>query len=172
MLKCLVINSSTTKINNQKHQSLAPCDSPNQLTTRDITATSAILDWVYDGACAAAGLVTGYRLTYTSHGIPTELDIPDVQTTETQLDQLTPETTYRVEVLALTSDGKNSPPSDRVEFTTEHDSGRSHNFEPFSCRSKTPFYLLKPISRVFFNYTLEIDSGSLRSSTLLYVSCF
>ena len=95
-----------------------------------------------------------------------------MQITETQLDQLTPETTYRVEVLALTSDGKNSPPSDWVEFTTEHDSGKSHNFEPFSCRSKTPFYLLKPISRVFFNYSLEIDSGSLRSSTLLYASCF
>ena len=88
--------------------------------------------------------------------IPTELDIPDVQTTETQLDQLTPETTYWVEVLALTSDGKNSPPSDWVEFTTEHDSGRSHNFEPFSCRRNTSFYFLKLILlECFLTLTLK-----------------
>ena len=81
-----------------------------------------------------------------------------MQITETQLDQLTPETTYRVEVLALTSDGKTSPPSDWVEFTTEHDSGRSHNFEPFSCRRKTSFYFPKPmlLVRVFFNFTFVI----------------
>jgi len=105
----------------------APCQVPRQLTAHDITAISATLEWVYDGACAAAGLVSGYRLKYTTGENPIHLEIPDVNTTMTLLEHLIPGTRYRVEVIALTIHGRNSGSSNLVEFTTK-ESGRSHIF--------------------------------------------
>ena len=77
--------------------------------------------------CKEAGLVTGYRLTYTTDNNPVQLEIPDSNTTMALLEGLTPQTAYRVEVMVLAANGKDSLPSSSVEITTK-DSGRSHNF--------------------------------------------
>ena len=106
----------------------APCQPPKQLTARDVTDTSATLEWVYDGACASAGLITGYRVNYTTDGKAAQMDIPDANITTALLEQLTPQTSYRIEVMVLTADGRNSPPSNMVELTTKERS-RSQYFK-------------------------------------------
>ena len=106
--------------------SSAPCQPPKQLTVRNVTDTSVTLQWVYDGACAAAGLITGYRVTYTSDGNPAQMDIPEPNITTALLEQLTPQTSYQIEVMVLTADGRNSPPSNMVELTTKDRSERQN----------------------------------------------
>ena len=66
-------------------------------------------------------------MTYTSDGNPAQMDIPDANITTAFLEQLTPETSYRIEVMVLTADGRNSPPSNMVELKTQ-DRGESQNF--------------------------------------------
>ena len=96
----------------------------------NVTDTSAMLEWVYNGGCAAAGLITGYRVTYTSDVKAVQMDIPDVNITTALLELLTPETSYLVDVMVLTTDGRNSPPSYIVELKTK-DRGESQNLCSF-----------------------------------------
>ena len=65
---------------------------------------------------------------YTSDGNPAQIDIPDANITTALLEQLTPETSYQIEVMVLTADGRNSPPSNVVELTTK-DRSRSQDFD-------------------------------------------
>ena len=85
----------------------------------DVTATSASIEWVYNGACVNDGFVTGYRVTYTSGASRLQLDIPDAGSTSAFLQNLTRLTTYQVEVMVLTSNGKHSVPSEPVQFITK-----------------------------------------------------
>lgn len=87
---------------------------------RDVTATNASLEWVYEGVCAAVGFVTGYRLTYsTDDANRLQLEIPDANVTTALLENLTPHTTYKVEVMVLTTNGKDSLSSNSVWLTTK-----------------------------------------------------
>ena len=72
-------------------------------------------------------------MNYTTNGKTAQMDIPDANITTALLEQLTPQTSYQIEVMVLTADGRNSPPSNMVELTT--DRSGSQNFEalyPFS----------------------------------------
>ena len=98
----------------------ALCQPPKQLTVRDITATNASLEWVYEGVCVTVSFVNGYRLTYSSNDANRlQLEIPDANVTTAILENLTPRTTYQVEVMVLTNNGKDSLPSNSVSLTTK-----------------------------------------------------
>ena len=98
----------------------APCQPPKQLTVRDVTSTNASLEWVYEGVCVTVGFVIGYRLTYSSDDENRlQLEIPDANVTTAILKNLTPHTTYQVEVMVLTNNGKDSLPSNSVSLTTK-----------------------------------------------------
>lgn len=100
--------------------SSAPCQPPQQLTVRDVTTTNASLDWVYDELCVTVDFVTGYRLTYSSDDADRlQQEISDVKITTAILENLTPYTTYRVEVMVSTNNGKDSLPSNSVLLTTK-----------------------------------------------------
>ena len=86
---------------------------------RDVTATNASLEWVYDGVCVTAGIVTGYRVTYSTGDNRLQIEIPDVKSTSTLLQNLTPLTTYQVDIMVLTKNGRDSLPSKSVSLTTE-----------------------------------------------------
>ena len=96
-----------------------PCPPPQQLIVRDVTGTNASIEWVYDGACVNAGFVTGYRVTYTSGTNSSQLEIPGPRSTSVSLQNLTPVTTYKVQIMVLTSNGKDSVPSEPRQFITE-----------------------------------------------------
>ncbi len=104
---------------------LAPCQPPKQLTVRDVTAINASVEWVYEGVCATVGFVTGYRMTYSTDDTnQLQLEIPDANVTSALLKNLTPRTTYKVEVMVLTTNGKDSLPSNSVWLTTKEKSER------------------------------------------------
>ena len=100
----------------------AACPPPRQLVVRNVTATNASIEWLYDGACANAGFVTGYRMTYSSGVNRLQLEIPDAMSTSVSLQNLTPNTTYQVEIMVLTLNGKDSLPSEPVQFITKESS--------------------------------------------------
>ena len=97
----------------------APCPPPWQLVVRNVTATNAYIEWLYDGACTNAGFVTGYRMTYSSGVNRSQLEIPDAMSTSVSLQNLTPNTTYQVEIMVLTLNNKDSVPSELVQFNTK-----------------------------------------------------
>ena len=66
-------------------------------------------------------------MTYNSDSKTAQMNITDANITTALLEQLTPETSYRIEVMVLTADGRNSPPSNMVELKTK-DRGESQNF--------------------------------------------
>ena len=86
---------------------------------RNVTATNASLKLVYDGACVNASFVTGYRVTYSSSANRSQLEIPDAMSTSVFLQNLTPNTTYQVEIMVLTLNGKDSVPSEPMQFITK-----------------------------------------------------
>ena len=100
----------------------APCPPPWQLVVRNVTATNAYIEWLYDEACTNAGFVTGYRMTYSSGVNRSQLEIPDAMSTSVSLQNLTPNTTYQVEIMVVTSNGKDSVPSEPVQFITKESS--------------------------------------------------
>ncbi|XP_022798346.1 uncharacterized protein LOC111336503 [Stylophora pistillata] len=104
--KCAVVNDEV------------PCPPPKHLLVRNVTATGASLKLVYDGACVNAGFVTGYRVTYTSDTDRSQLKIPDAESTSVFLQNLTPNTTYQVKIMVLTSNGKDSIFSEPVQLIT------------------------------------------------------
>ena len=99
--------------------SSAPCQPPQQPSVHDVTATNVSIEWVYNGACANSGFVTGFRMTYTSGASRLQLEIPDAGTTSAFLQNLTPLTTYQVNIMVLTSNGRDSVPSEPVQFITK-----------------------------------------------------
>ena len=48
-----------------------------------------------------------------------QLEIPDAMSTSVSLQNLTPNTTYQVEIMVLTLNGKDSVPSELVQFNTK-----------------------------------------------------
>ena len=86
---------------------------------RNVTATNASLKLVYDGACVNASFVTGYRVTYSSSANRSQLEIPDAMSTSVFLQNLTPNTTYQVEIMVLTLNNKDSVLSEFVQFNTK-----------------------------------------------------
>ena len=96
-----------------------PCPPPQRVIVRDVTDTNASIEWVYDGVCVNAGFVTGYRVTYTSGTNSSQLEIPGPRSTSVSLQNLTPVTTYKVQIMVLTSNGKDSVPSEPRQFITE-----------------------------------------------------
>ncbi|RMX55337.1 hypothetical protein pdam_00019117, partial [Pocillopora damicornis] len=97
----------------------AICPPPQQLIVRNVTATNASLKLVYDGACVNASFVTGYRVTYSSSANRSQLEIPDARSTSVFLQNLMPNTTYQVEIMVLTLNGKDSVPSEPMQFITK-----------------------------------------------------
>ena len=67
----------------------------------------------------AAGIVTGYRVTYSTDGNRFQLEIPDAKSTSTLLQNLMPLTTYQVDIMVLTKNGRDSLPSKSVWLTTK-----------------------------------------------------
>ena len=100
----------------------AACPHPRQLVVRNVTATNAYIEWLNDGSCANAGFVTGYRVMYSSSVNRSQLEIPDTMSTSVFLQNLTPNTTYQVEIMVLTLNGKDSVPSEPVQFITKESS--------------------------------------------------
>ena len=89
---------------------------------RNVTATNASLKLVYDGSCVNASFVIGYRVTYSSSANRLQLEIPDAMSTSVFLQNLTPNTTYQVEIMVLTLNGKDSVPSEPMQFITKESS--------------------------------------------------
>ena len=61
-------------------------------------------------------------MTYSSGVNRSQLEIPDAMSTSVSLQNLTPNTTYQVEIMVVTSDGKDSVPSEPVQFITKESS--------------------------------------------------
>ena len=58
-------------------------------------------------------------MTYSSDVNRLQLEIPDTMSTSVSLQNLTPNTTYQVEITVLTLNGKDSLPSEPVQFITK-----------------------------------------------------
>ena len=58
-------------------------------------------------------------MTYTSGTNSSQLEIPGPRSTSVSLQNLTPVTTYKVQIMVLTSNGKDSVPSEPRQFITE-----------------------------------------------------
>lgn len=58
-------------------------------------------------------------MTYTSGASRLQLEILDAGTTSAFLQNLTPLTTYQVNIMVLTSNGRDSVPSEPVQFITK-----------------------------------------------------
>ena len=61
-------------------------------------------------------------MTYSSGVNRLQLEIPDLMSTSVSLQNLTPNTTYQVEIMVLTLNGKDSVPSEPVQFITKESS--------------------------------------------------
>ena len=61
-------------------------------------------------------------MTYSSGVNRSQLEIPDATSTSVSLQNLTPNTTYQVEIMVVTSNGKDSVPSKPVQFITKESS--------------------------------------------------
>ena len=61
-------------------------------------------------------------MTYSNGMNRLQLEIPDAMSTSVSLQNLTPNTTYQVEIMVVTSNGKDSVPSEPVQFITKESS--------------------------------------------------
>ena len=100
---------------------VVPTSPPDQITAKDITPTTFIVDWKEIFLPERHGIVKGYQLTYQKSGTRNKRDVElktlsfDANTFTTFLYKLTPYTNYTITLAGFTSKGMGVKDIMRIE---------------------------------------------------------
>lgn len=106
---------------------VVPSEAPQDITARNTSATSILVEWGSVRASKRNGIVRGYKVSYTKNGETETIELNDGNAKKLEVTGLDVYTEYSVKVLAFTSVG-DGPESSPLTVTSDESSKKLNTF--------------------------------------------